>query len=100
MTYKSDKRNDADHYELKLYIVGATLHSTLAIRNIKTICDKFLEGHYNLEIIDIYQHPSLSELQQIIAAPTLIKLSPLPKKRLIGDMSDTRAVLAALHIMK
>ena len=90
-----------DHasYVLHLYITGATPNSTRAVRNVKEICEKYLKGRYELVIIDIYQQPALAKLDQIIAAPTLVKKSPLPIRRLIGDMSDRERVLSGLGIL-
>ena len=85
-------------YQLKLYITGASPNSAKAVNNIKNICEKFLKDRYQLEIIDIYQQPLLAASQQIIALPLLIKSSPLPAKRLIGNMSDVDKVLRGLDI--
>ena len=83
------KTGDAiERYQLRLYITGTTPRSTLAIANIRALCDEFLPGHYDLEVIDIYQQPKEAALEQIIAAPTLIKELPTPPRRLIGDLSD------------
>ncbi len=72
----------------------------LAVKNIKSICETYLLEAYYLEIIDVYQQPQLAGNQNILAAPTLIKLQPTPKRKLIGDLSDTDKVLAALGIKK
>lgn len=85
-------------YVMQLFISGATQHSTLAVRNLKQICEKYIPDQYSLEIIDVYQQPRLAEDMKIIATPTLIKTSPLPTRRLVGDMSDTAAVLSGLGI--
>lgn len=94
----------ADHanarYLLKLYITGTTPSSTKAIVNIRKICEEHLHGRYDLEIIDISQHPTLAEGEQIIAAPTLIKKLPLPLRRFIGDMSQTERILLGLDLRK
>jgi circadian clock protein KaiB len=87
-----------DEYVLRLYITGATPNSTKAIKNIKSICHQHLEGRYNLKIIDIYQQPELAKKDQVIALPLLVKLSPLPIKRLIGNLSDTEKVLKGLDL--
>jgi circadian clock protein KaiB len=97
---KAVKTTGSGKYILKLYITGTTPHSMLAVENIKKICEDHLKGRYELEVIDIYQQPKLSEGEQIIAAPTLIKKLPLPLKRLIGDMSNTEKVLLGLDIKK
>lgn len=87
-------------YLLKLYITGTTPSSTKAIVNIRKICDEHLHGRYDLEVIDISQHPTLAEGEQIIAAPTLIKKLPLPLRRFIGDMSQTERILLGLDLRK
>jgi circadian clock protein KaiB len=89
-----------DKYILRLYITGATSRSVLAITNLKKICEEFLEGRYELEVIDLYQKPRLAKDEQIIAAPTLIKKLPLPFRRIIGDMSNKEKVLLGLDLKK
>ncbi len=105
-TKKSTLRNmektlagsNSQTYVLRLYITGMTPRSTRAIENIREICDKHLKGHYELEIIDLYQNPQLAQGEQIIAAPTLIKKLPVPLRRLVGDLSDTERVLLGLDL--
>lgn len=92
-------RSSGDEYHLRLYITGATPHSSLAVRNITAICETYLPGRCKLEIIDIYQQPELAQSKEIIAAPTLVKLTPLPETRLIGDLSDQAKVLHLLGIV-
>ena len=89
-----------DNYILRLYITGTTHRSALAITNLKKICDEYLEGRYELEVIDLYQKPYLAKDEQIIAAPTLIKKLPLPFRRIIGDMSNKEKVLMGLDLIK
>jgi circadian clock protein KaiB len=87
-------------YILRLFITGTTTKSVLALTNLKKICEEYLEGRYELEVIDLYQNPGLAKDEQIIAAPTLIKKLPLPFRRIIGDMSDIEKVLMGLEIKK
>lgn len=89
-----------DKYMLSLYITGSTSRSVMAISNLKKICEEYLEGKYELEVIDLYQNPLLAKEEQIIAAPTLIKKLPLPFRRIIGDMSNEEKVLMGLDLRK
>lgn len=86
-------------YLLRLYVSGATSRSTRAIANLKSLCEKHLEEDYELEIVDIYQHPELAKKVQLIAAPTLVKEFPLPLRKFIGDMSNTEHLLAGLEVV-
>ena len=83
---------------LRLYVAGATPRSTQAIMNVKKICEEHLSGHYDLEVVDIYQQPVLAKDEQIIAVPTLIKKLPLPLRRFIGSMADVQRILVGLGV--
>jgi len=85
-------------YVLRLYIAGATPKSTRAIMNVRKICEEHLKGRYELDVIDIYQQPALAKGEQIIAAPTLLKKLPMPLRKFIGDMSDTKKILVGLDL--
>ncbi len=87
-------------YVLRLFVTGTTAKSVQALTNLKKICEEYLDGRYELEVIDLYQNPGLAIEEQIIAAPTLIKKLPLPFRRIIGDMSDIEKVLMGLEIKK
>ena len=91
---------DVVRYILRLYITGFSPRGLKAISNIRAICEEHLEGRYDLEVVDISQHPALAEGEQIIAAPTLIKKLPLPLRRFIGDMSATDRILIGLDLRK
>ena len=85
-------------YILRLYITGMTPKSTQAIANVRKLCEEYLDGRYELKVIDIYQQPKLATGEQILATPTLIKKLPLPLRKLIGDMSDTERFLVGIDL--
>ena len=96
---KAAQAPPADQYVLRLYVTGMTQRSARAVKNLQAICDEFLHGRYDLEVVDIYQQPVLTKGEQIIAAPTLIKKLPLPMRRIIGDMSNRDRVLLGLDLV-
>ncbi len=85
-----------EKYVLRLYITGLTRRSQEALRNIEKICRERLGDNYELEVIDIYQQPTLAKGDQIIAVPTLIKKLPLPLRRIIGDLSNEERIVLGL----
>jgi circadian clock protein KaiB len=108
MTKKKAKKTKAkveaeeakgERYVLRLFVTGILPNSARAVINSKAICEKHLQGRYELEIIDIYQQPSLALAEDIIAIPVLIKKFPLPEERVIGDLSDSETVLKGLHLV-
>ena len=85
-------------YRLRLFVAGSTHRSRRAIENLRRVCDEHLQGRLDLEVIDIYQQPELAGQYQVIAAPTLVKLLPLPIRRIIGDLSEKDRVLRGLDL--
>jgi circadian clock protein KaiB len=85
-------------YILRLYVTGNTARSTRAIQNIRSLCEDYLRGQYELEVVDIHQQPTLARDKQIIAAPTLIKTRPEPLRKFVGDLSNTNRVLLGLDL--
>ncbi|MFA5971386.1 MAG: circadian clock KaiB family protein [Lentimicrobiaceae bacterium] len=85
-------------YILRLFVTGILPNSVKAVLNIKAICEKYLNDRYELEIIDIYQQPDLALTEDILAVPVLVKKSPLPEVRMIGDLSNVEKVLNGLGI--
>jgi circadian clock protein KaiB len=97
-SWREKARVKKESYVLQLYITGMTPRSTEAFSSIKAICEKHLQGRYDLEVIDIYQQPALARDEQIIAAPTLIKKLPAPLRRLVGNLSKEDRVLVGLNL--
>ena len=87
-------------YILKLFVTGTRPNSARAIVNVRKLCDEYLAGKYELEVIDISKHPERVKEEQIIAAPTLIKELPAPLRRFIGSMSDTEKLLVGLEVRR
>jgi circadian clock protein KaiB len=90
--------NPQGRFLLKLYVSGMTPRSRRAIGNLQKLCDEYLPGRHDLEIIDIYQQPALAKGAQIVAAPTLVKALPPPLRRVIGDLSDPGRILLVLGL--
>lgn len=91
-------RENGGSCNLRLYVTGASPNSIRAVENIKAFCEKYLKDNYQLEIIDVYQQPTIAEQEQIIALPLLIKKGPGTERRFVGDMSDTEKLLRAFNI--
>jgi circadian clock protein KaiB len=85
-------------YRLRLYVAGQTPKSALALRNLQQICEEYLQGRYEIEVIDLRQNPQLASGDQILALPTLVRRLPEPIKKIIGDLSNTERVLVGLDL--
>jgi len=85
-------------YVLRLYVTGKTPNSIRAIARIREVCEECLPGQYHLQVVDIYQQPALAEGDHILVAPTLVRRSPGPLRRLIGNLYDRDRLLAGLEL--
>jgi circadian clock protein KaiB len=94
---RSRKRSRKE-WMLRLYTAGESARSLAALRNLETICEKHLAGRYQIEVINLIEHPQLARGDQIVALPTLVRRLPPPMKKIIGDLSDEDRVLVGLDL--
>lgn len=83
---------------LGLFVTGATTRSRRAIENLKRFCDEHLDRPYDLEIVDLYRCPERAREAQVVAAPTLIRFVPEPRRLAIGDLTDSAALKLLLMV--
>jgi circadian clock protein KaiB len=81
---------------LRLYVSGNAPNSARAVVNARALCEAHFPSAHDLEIVDILTYPKRALTDGIIVSPTLLKLSPAPIARVIGDLSNTARVLLAL----
>ena len=84
---------------LRLYVLGSSAASELALRNLKEIIAQESETIFQLEVIDVRTNPQLAENDKILAVPTLIRKLPEPIRKIIGDLSDREKVLLGLDLI-
>jgi circadian clock protein KaiB len=85
-------------YQLRLFVAGLTPRSTRAVANIRSLCERYLPGAYELEVVNLYETPASASAEQIVAAPTCVRRFPLPPRRVVGDMSNSDRVIAGLQL--
>ncbi|HEY9663643.1 MAG TPA: circadian clock KaiB family protein, partial [Allocoleopsis sp.] len=79
---------------------GQTPKSVTAFANLKKLCEEYLQGKYQIEIVDLLQHPELAKQDQILAIPTLVRKLPPPIRQIIGDLSNQEKVLVGLDLKR
>ena len=75
-------------YRFKLFVIGQSFRTMRAIDNLRRFCEERLKGDFDLQIIDVLERPHLAKDDEILATPTLIKHSPPPVKRIVGDLAN------------
>jgi circadian clock protein KaiB len=89
---------DAARYDLTLFVTGASVMSARAVADVRALCEMHLHDRYQLQVVDVRLNPALVSERGVLASPTLIKDFPLPRRVLVGDLSNSHRVLVALDI--
>lgn len=89
---------DPNRWELRLYVAGKTAKSVAALENLKKICEEHLQGKYQIEVVDLLEHPQLAKGDQIVAIPTLVRKLPQPIRKVVGDLSNSDRALVGLQL--
>ena len=85
-------------WQLRLYVAGQTPKSLTAFANLQRICEEYVAGEFEIEVIDLIENPRLAKDDQIVAIPTLVRKLPKPIRKIIGDLSDTERTLVGLQL--
>jgi circadian clock protein KaiB len=85
-------------WELRLYVAGQSAKSVAAFANLRALCERYLPGKYEIEIVDLLQKPQLARGDQIVAIPTLVRKLPEPIRKIVGDLSNTEKTLVGLQL--
>lgn len=85
-------------YSFRLYVAGQTYRSQAAEANLRALCESRLPGGYELEVVDAIEQPGLAEEERILATPAVVRLAPMPQRRVIGDLSDHQRAAYALGL--
>src|SRR5262245_10934025 len=93
-----EKAHQPVSLQLRLFVAGLTPRSTRAVANIRSLCERYLPGAYELEVVNLYETPATASSEQIIAAPTCVLRFPLPPNRVVGYMSNSDRVIAGLSL--
>ncbi len=99
MVLSLDHEDRSMKYLLRLYVTGSSPFSIRALKNLQRICEEELEGTFEIEVIDVLEHPQLAEDEKILATPTLVRKLPPPIRKILGDLSDTDKVLLGLDLV-
>ena len=88
----------ADTWQLRLYVAGQSAKSMAAFANLKKLCEQYLPGRYDIEVVDLLKNPQLAAGDQIVAIPTLVRKLPEPIRKIVGDLSNSERTLVGLQL--
>lgn len=86
------------HFKFRLYVADDALNSAQAHANLRALCHTYLSDRYEIDLVDVFKEPQRALADGIFMTPTLIRLAPLPVRRIVGTLSHTALVLRALDL--
>ena len=89
----------AETYVFQLFVADNESNSAQARRNLARLCEEHLKGHYQIEIVDVLKDAAAALKNNVLVTPTLIVIEPHLQVKVLGNLSDTRQVLAALRLI-
>ena len=89
--------NKAPHFKFRLYVAGDAANSTQAIANLNALCREYLLERHEIEIVDVFREPKRAMAEGVLLTPTLVRLSPDPVRKIIGNLSEIKPLLQMLE---
>lgn len=85
-------------FKFRLYVAGDGLNSVQALANLGSFCQTHLPDRHEIDVVDVFRDPKRALEDGIFMTPTLIKLAPLPVRRIVGTLNHTQALLQAVGL--
>ena len=85
-----------EEWLLRLYVSGRGWLTSRTETNLERLCRQYLKGRYRIDVIDLQDNPAAAREHEIVAVPMLVREAPVPIRKVVGDLSDTKRALAAL----
>jgi circadian clock protein KaiB len=85
-------------YSFRLYIAGEAVNSAQALANLQALCRGQLAGRHSIEVVDVFREPERALVDGIFMTPTLLRLAPLPLRKIVGTLSDSSMLMQALDL--
>jgi circadian clock protein KaiB len=85
-------------FKFRLYISGEEENSMQALANLQALCHLQLPGTHEIEVVDVRREPRRALTDRVLMTPTLIKLAPLPARRIVGTLDHPAPLLRVLGL--
>ncbi len=80
----------------RLYVAGNSPNSQRALDNLKHFCSLHLADSHQTEVVDVLEDPEQALQNKVFLTPQLIIFSPPPVRIIVGNLSDTTALLSII----
>ena len=85
--------SDNNGYVLRLFIKSDRPSTEKTLSSIHRLLEQGLDHSYTLKVIDIDKNPQQAVDHRIAVTPTLVRVSPKPTRRVVGQLEDIQRIL-------
>jgi len=86
-------------YAFRLFVAGNESNSAQARGNLARLCEEHLKGRFQIDVVDVLKDPAIALKHSVLLTPMLIMLKPRLGVSMLGNLSDTKKVLATLRLI-
>ena len=91
-------RSRSEQWLFRLYVAGDGGLSRNARENLERLCLEYLKDAYRIEVVDLLKQPGLAREHGLIATPMVVRESPVPIRKVVGDLSNAGRALFHLKL--
>jgi circadian clock protein KaiB len=88
-------------FRFRVYVIAGTPRAQRTEQHLRRLCEERLGSAFEIEIVDVEQQPDIADAERIVAVPTLDRIEPLPRVRIVGDLTivDKATTILGLPIV-
>ncbi len=91
-----DRQDESTGTVLRLFVSGHSAATERILTTLQNVLETSRHQLYTLQMVDVSKHPEQAEADQVAATPTLVRVTPQPVRRLVGELDNPHAILSLL----
>ena len=88
-----------DRRHFRVFVAGTSWRSQRVVQALHDLCAAHGVTDYEVEVVDLVEHPELAEQHSVLALPMVMRVAPGPPVRVIGDLRETEVAADALGLV-
>lgn len=89
----------SERYRITIYIAGRTATARRTLANLERLRERLPgDQKMDIQVVDVLEHPEVAEQEKVLATPMVVRESPDPVRRVIGDLSELEEAIVGLDL--
>jgi circadian clock protein KaiB len=86
------------HFKFRLYVAGDAANSMQAVANLRALCLEHMPERHDIEVVDVLREPQRALDEGVLLTPMLVRVSPNPIRKIVGNLSLPQSLLQMLEL--